>query len=64
LPHLFEPFYTTKTDGVDLGLWISYDLIEQNGGSLMVENLIEPPRVCFTVKMPLSPQTDGANNGA
>jgi PAS domain S-box-containing protein len=39
LPHIFEPFYTTKgSAGTGLGLWVSRQLIEKYGGSLRIRS--------------------------
>jgi PAS domain S-box-containing protein len=38
LEKIFNPFFTTKSDGVGLGLSISSRLIEENGGQIFVES--------------------------
>lgn len=30
----FEPFFTTKRDGIGLGLYVSYQLVKENGGEI------------------------------
>ncbi len=54
LPRIFDPFFTTKRNGSGLGLSISYDIIQQHHGEILVENVPENG-VMFTVWLPLVP---------
>jgi len=38
LPHIFEPFYTTKSSGTGLGLYVVKQLVEKNGGRIKVQS--------------------------
>ncbi|MGH7266890.1 MAG: two-component system sensor histidine kinase NtrB [Candidatus Rokuibacteriota bacterium] len=38
LPHIFEPFYTTKPDGTGLGLAIVHRIVEEHEGEIRVES--------------------------
>ena len=50
---IFEPLYTTKPDGLGLGLTISRTIVERLGGTLSARNV--PGRgAAFTVELPLS----------
>ena len=52
LQHLFEPFYTTKSQGTGIGLAISKTLVEMHGGEISAENNPEGgSTVRFTVKV-------------
>jgi two-component system NtrC family sensor kinase len=52
LPHLFEPFYTTKPQGTGLGLAISAHIITHHGGTIKVDSKLGEGTV-FTVALPL-----------
>jgi len=38
LPHIFSPFFTTKTNGTGLGLATCYRIIKEHGGMIRVES--------------------------
>jgi signal transduction histidine kinase len=59
LPHVFEPFFSTKPEvkGTGLGLPISYGIIKGHGGKITVDT--EPGKgTTFTVILPLPGTTD------
>ena len=51
LEKIFNPFYTTKSDGVGLGLSISSRLLEENNGDIMVKSELGKGST-FTVLLP------------
>lgn len=51
--NLFKPFFTTKKDGVGLGLFLSRMLIEENhGGSIEIVSSAPGKGTTFTVRLP------------
>jgi PAS domain S-box-containing protein len=58
LPHIFEPFYTTKKDsGTGLGLWLSYGAVQKHSGWIRVASRTSPANsgTVFAVFLPDSP---------
>ena len=53
LPHVFEPFFSTKPvgSGTGLGLSVSYGIVEEHGGHLVVES--RPGRTVFRLELPV-----------
>jgi two-component system, NtrC family, sensor kinase len=51
LEHLFEPFAAPGESGNGLGLWVTYQIVEQLKGSISVRS--EAPDTSFTIRLPL-----------
>lgn len=57
IPRLFDPFFTTKSFGTGLGLAVSYGIIRQRGGTILVHSDVGKGSV-FTVRIPLADPGD------
>jgi len=57
--HIFEPFYTSKSEGkgVGLGLAVVYGIISRHGGDIDVDST-PGSGTTFTVHLPLSPRVE------
>lgn len=54
LPKVFEPFVTTKPNGLGIGLAVSRTIVEAHGGRLWAQNVVTSGAV-FTFTLPLVP---------
>jgi PAS domain S-box-containing protein len=52
LQHLFDPFYTTKPEGMGLGLYVTRTIVEEHGGKVEVQSE-EGEGTTFTVWLPV-----------
>lgn len=62
LPHIFEPFFSTKVKSTGLGLSVVYGIVEHHAGVIGVESKVDEGTM-FTIVLPrVSPQKDSKSN--
>ena len=49
LPHIFDPFYTTKSEGTGLGLSVAHSIIEEHAGTVDVTSTVGQGTAFFVV---------------
>jgi PAS domain S-box-containing protein len=60
MPHIFDPFYTTKTKGHGLGLTTSHSIIKRHGGYIDVESELGQGSM-FTLFLPATIEADSVS---
>ena len=59
LETVFQPFYTTKADGIGIGLALSRSIIDAHGGRLWASD--SPSGACFHLTLPVAEEAEHAN---
>jgi signal transduction histidine kinase len=55
MTHLFEPFSPVSEDGHGLGLWVTYQIVQQLGGEITVDR--DHGRMHFAARLPYRENT-------
>ena len=63
LPHVFEPFFSTKSErqGTGLGLWVCQDIIQHHQGQMLVRSMVGKGTT-FLVALPFITSPDDADH--
>ncbi|MEW5781017.1 MAG: ATP-binding protein [Pseudomonadota bacterium] len=51
LAHIFEPFVSGREGGHGLGLWVTYQTVQQLGGNIVIDT--PDGKVIFRVRLPI-----------
>jgi PAS domain S-box-containing protein len=52
MPHILQPYFTTKTEGTGLGLMIVHRIVREHGGELFLES-VKGTGTTVTIRLPL-----------
>ena len=63
LPRIFESFFTTKPEGMGLGLSIANSIIETHRGRIWAENNRDGKGATFHFTVPIFKPENGLHNG-
>ena len=59
LDHLFQSFFTTKKNGMGLGLPICKSIVEGHGGTIMAESKSQTGGASFSIRIPIAHPAEG-----
>jgi PAS domain S-box-containing protein len=54
LPHLFDAFFTTKPEGMGLGLSICRSIVESHAGDIQAQNRTDRQGACIQISLPVT----------
>jgi PAS domain S-box-containing protein len=63
IPRIFEPFFSTRTKGTGLGLWVTQDIVRHHGGRIEVTST-EGQGTTFNVILPVDSPKLSENDAA